>query len=129
MNTLKQDEVFPEWEPVPWDETGPKAEVQQQGFDARAGKALVWIKLEWESFPSAGIFGHDREWFMSRDIAFYTTCEGEDFILIRNTWHGFPDPPEWGLASRAAGTTQGDWSVWGCFPKLPKAWVVPGVSS
>jgi hypothetical protein len=26
-----------------------------------------------------------------------------DIILIQNTWHGFPDPPEWGLASRPAG--------------------------
>lgn len=22
-------------------------------------------------------------------------------LLIQNTWHGWPDPPEWGLASRS----------------------------
>jgi hypothetical protein len=51
--------------------------------------------------------------------------DGEDLLLIRNIWFGFPDPPEWGLASRPTGMSDADWKHWGHFPDIPEAWVLP----
>jgi hypothetical protein len=126
MSLFKRDDVFPEWEPIPWDATGPQVDEQERGFYQRALKPLVWTKVDWKNFPESGIFGRDRHWFVSHDIEYVTTFDGEDLILIRNTWFGFPDPPEWGLASRLAGNAEASWRMWGRFPDLTAAWqVVP----
>ncbi len=127
MSIYRRDGVCPEWEPIPWDATGPAVDAQERGFHERAGKPLVWMKIDWQDFPSHGIFGQDRDWFVSRDIAYVTTFDDEDFVLIQNTWHGFPDPPEWGLATRLTANPRAGWSTWGHFASLPKAWSVPDV--
>lgn len=126
MAIYRRDDVLPEWEPIPWKLAGKKADVQERGFHERALKPLVWTKVDWKIFPSEGIFGYERDWFVSNEIAYVATYNGEDLILIDNTWAGFPDPPSWGLASRATGSN--DWQMWGHFPDLPKAWTVPGES-
>ncbi|MBN3726007.1 hypothetical protein [Burkholderia sp. Ac-20379] len=125
MNLYRRDDVFPAWEPIPWNMTGAAVDAQELGFHVRARKPIHWTCTPWHDFPQSGIFGRDREWFSSNDIAFYATFEGEELILIQNTWHGFPDPPEWGLASRPAGQAEASWSQWGHFPDLPTAWVMP----
>lgn len=125
LSIYKRDEVFPEWEPIPWDLKGAQADLQEAGFHRRAEKPLTWVKIAWGSFPAEGIFGRHREWFASNEIEYCTTFEDEDYLLIRNTWHGFPDPPEWGLASRPSGKTDDAWQGWGHFPTLPPAWTVP----
>jgi len=51
----------------------------------------------WKNFPDGGIFGQPRDWFVSNDIVCVAISDTEELILIQNTWHGFPDPPEWGL--------------------------------
>ncbi|HEX2837383.1 MAG TPA: hypothetical protein VHN77_04560 [Phycisphaerales bacterium] len=128
MSVPERDNVFPEWEPIPWNATGPEAGAQSQGFLVRAGKPLVWMKVDLQQFPADGIFGQGRDWFVRHDIAYVTTFEDEDFVLIQNTWFGFPDPPEWGLASRPTGNSDAKWSMWGHFPHVPKAWSLPDVS-
>lgn len=125
LNIYKRDDVFPEWEPTPWDLKGVQADLQEAGFHRRAQNPLAWVKIAWGSFPVEGIFGRDRAWFANNEIEYCTTFEGEDYLLIRNTWHGFPDPPEWGLASRPSGQTNDEWQKWGHFPTLPPAWSVP----
>jgi hypothetical protein len=125
MSIYKRDSVFPEWEPVPWNAKGPQVDAQERGFHERALKPLVWTKVEWKDFPENGIFGRNRDWFSQNDIEYVTTFDGEDLILIRNTWYGFPDPPEWGLASRPAGNADTPWEMWGHFPHLPTSWLVP----
>jgi hypothetical protein len=75
-------------------------------------------------FPPTGIFGHDREWFSTYDIAFVSTADGEDLVLVRRASYGFPDPPEWGLASRPSERHDLNWSNWGSFPDLPARWVL-----
>lgn len=122
MGIYKRDDVNPEWEPIPWDAEGPEVDEQDRGFRERARKPLVWTKLDWNNFPHGGIFGRDRGWFVGHDIEYVTTFDGEDLILIRNPWSGFPDPPEWGLASRPAGDMEAAWQMWGHFPDLPAAW-------
>lgn len=125
MSIYKRDEVDPEWEPIPWDASGPQVDEQEKGLHERALKPLVWKTFDWINFPENGIFGRDRDWFVSHDIAFVATFGYEDFILVRNTWFGFPDPPEWALGSRPAENTQTRWTMWGHFPDLPSAWSVP----
>ena len=125
MSIYKRDDVFPEWEPIPWDAQGAEVFEQEMGFHERALKALIWTRVDWKNFPAQGIFGKDREWFSGHDVAYVTTFGDEDLILIRNTWFGFPDPPEWGLASRPAGNRESRWKRWGHFSDLPAAWRVP----
>lgn len=125
MSIYKRDEVDPEWEPIPWNARGPQVDEQEKGFHERALKPLVWNKVDWKNFPEGAIFGRDRDWFVSHDIEFVTTFDDEDLILVRHTWFGFPDPPEWALGSRPAENTQARWTMWGHFPDLPSAWNVP----
>lgn|SRR5690606_21080303 len=125
MGVYNRDPVFPEWEPIPWDATGSKADEQERGFHQRALEPLVWSRVDWKNFPAGGIFGRPREWFVGHDIVCVATSESEELILIQNTWHGFPDPPEWGLGSRAKGSTTTEWKLWGHFANLPQAWTVP----
>lgn len=115
-------DVFPDWEPIPWDAKGLRVLKQQRGFRKRARRPLAWTKVDRNNFPQGGIFGNNRDWFVGNDIEYVTTFDGEDLILIRNTWSGFPDPPEWGLRSRPAGDEQAQWQPWGHFPDLPAAW-------
>ena len=85
-------------------------------------KPLVWTKFDPMNFPEQGIFGKTKEWFTDHDIAYVTSFDGEDLILMQGMYHGFPDPPEWGLASRAAGQHGTAWEHWGHFAVLPVAW-------
>lgn len=121
----RRSAVFPIWEPVPWDAPARVAREQKTGFRKRAKLPIGWRAVPWTSFPAEGVFGHDRDWFSTRDVACFATFRGEELILIRNTWHGWPDPPEWGLASRPIGLRDPSWSPWGCFAEIPAAWNVP----
>ena len=125
MSIYSRDEVLPEWEPVPYDAAGPVADKQEEGFHRRALLPLSWEKVEWKQFPENGIFGRGRDWFVGNDIVCVCTHDGEDLILIRNTWFGWSDPPEWGVASRPVGKLEAPWEMWGHFPGLPSAWTVP----
>jgi hypothetical protein len=127
LGIYKRDKMNPEWEPIPWDANGPEVNEQERGFHQRALKQLVWSKVSMSSFPAKGIYGRDKEWFSRNDDAYVATFDDEEMILIRNTWSGFPDPPEWGLASRPIGDVDAQWQMWGHFPSLPAAWSVPDV--
>jgi hypothetical protein len=123
---LKEDssKAF-EWEPTLWNAEPSRAREQREGFDQRSIKPLVWTKIDSNDFPEEGVFGHDLRWFISHDIAYVTTFEGDDMVLIQNTYFGFPDPPEWGMAARPTGTTTVGWKLWGYFSDLPHAWQIP----
>ena len=125
MTRYKQDPVFPEWEPIPWHEVGSQREEQERGFQKRALKPVAWKKVNWTAFPEAGIFGQTKDWFSRHEIAYVATFDAEDLVLIQNAFFGFPDPPEWGLASRPARNAAATWEMWGHFPELPAAWQVP----
>ncbi len=125
MSIFKRDDVFPEWEPIPWNAKGPFVDEQEREFYRRAIKPLVWKKIPWQDFPEDGIFGQNREWFVEHEIEYVTSFDDEELVLIRGVWFGFPDPPEWGLASRRAGNPAASWEMWGHFPNLPSAWNVP----
>jgi len=127
MSIYKRDDVFPEWEPIPWNAKGPEVDEQERGFHELALKHLVWVKVNWKDFPENGIFGRDRDWFINHDIEYVATYDDKYLILIRNAWFGFPDPPEWGLASRSVDKAESSWTLWGHFPVIPAAWQLPEV--
>jgi hypothetical protein len=126
MSIYKRDDVFPQWEPVPWTSKGKAADEQERGFHQRALKPLLWEKIPWDQFPDSGIFGHQKAWLLEKDIQHFATFDGEDLFLIDNNWFGFPDPPRWGLVSRPVRQPEIAWQHWGHFPDLPDAWQFPG---
>ncbi len=125
MTIYKRDPVTPEWEPAPPDLLEDVAAVQEKGFHKRATASIVWKKVPLTDFPPECVFGHTRDWFLSHGVAFMATHGGEDLILTQSIWHGFPDPPEWGLLSRPKGQHDDKWTMWGFFPCLPACWVMP----
>jgi hypothetical protein len=104
---------------------GEAADEQEREFHRRATKEITWTKFNRSNFPDTGIFGMTLKWFSSNDIAFYASVDGEDLVLIQNIYFGFPDSPEWGLASKPSGEAKAPWTRWGHFPDLPKAWSFP----
>jgi hypothetical protein len=125
MSLYNRDPYNPEWEPIPWNASEDVAAEQERGFHQRAKAAIAWKLVPLDDFPIEGIFGRPREWFRSNDIVFFASHAGEDLVLIQNTWSGWPDPPEWGLASRPSGMSDAEWIHWGHFPRLPARWTLP----
>jgi len=109
-----------DWEAAPWDASDEIADRQLRGFRERSAKAVRWTAVR--DLPS-----HERDlfWKISPDVVYFAEHDGEQLLLLQLAWHGFPDPPEWGLASRAIGGEATRWSEWGYFAHLPEAWVVP----
>jgi hypothetical protein len=127
MSIYRRDDILPEWEAAPWPMDADEADKQEQGFYDRAQIPIRWQPIPWKAFPDEGVFGHQKDWLSSVDAAFFATVGEEDFLLIENTWSGWPDPPRWGLASRPRGQNN-QWDRWGHFPNLPPAWNVPATS-
>ncbi|HEX4847485.1 MAG TPA: hypothetical protein VFV30_05040 [Novosphingobium sp.] len=112
------------WEADPWDASDAVADLQLEGFQIRAAKAVSWSAI---SLVEGPIFGHDIEWLNSLEVEYVATHDLEDWLLMRLVYHGFPDPPEWRLATRAAGKFSHPWNSWGYFAQLPDAWKIPGI--
>ena len=121
MSIYRRGGVTPKWEPVPWTLKGRCADALEAGFHARALKPIDWRRPDWANFPSDGLFGQSRDWLRERDVAYVASLDAEDFLLIQNSWSGWPDPPEWGLVTRPSDGS-GPWVHWGHFPELPRAW-------
>ncbi len=115
-----------DWEPIPWDMGGDAAAEQARGFRRRAASPIAWTPVPFAAFPPGGLFGQGRDWFASNDVGWAAVFDGEDLILVSRLWHGWPDPPEFALASRPTGADDSAWMWWGSFDVLPAAWSVPG---
>ena len=113
------------WEADPWDATDEVADAQLAGFNARGAKPIVWARIRDAGGP---VFGIETLRLISADAEFYSTHDGEELLLMRLLWHGYPDPPEWRLASRAIGVAGAQWMSWGYFAAPPDAWKMPGDS-
>lgn len=88
------DSIDPTWEPVPWDLSVGDSRQQKEGYRKRSNLPIQWRPVPYTDFPNEGLFGKQREWFISNDIAYVAEHADEELILIQNIWHGFPDPPE-----------------------------------
>ena len=119
MNSAAND-----WEATPWDVSDDVADAQLAGYRERSAKPIQWLAVR-SIAPNEKLFGFEKQWFSSRDVEYFAEHDGEQLILIPLAWHGFPDPPEWGLASRAMGGGTASWNEWGYFAHLPTRWSVP----
>jgi hypothetical protein len=110
------------WEADPWNASDAIADAQLAGFETRAVMPIVWTSIR-----TAGpfVFGMDVTKLIGADVEFHATHGGEDMILMQLAWHGFPDPPEWRLATRPCDAVDQQWESWGYFEDLPEAWTVP----
>jgi len=113
------------WEPIPHNAGWRVLWHQRRGFKERSRWPLVWNTIDWSTFPEEGVFGHDRAWCIEREVHATCTYAGEDLVLTNLAWAGWPDPPEWGLWSRAENDRSAQWRPWGHFVLIPHAWSVP----
>lgn len=113
-----------QWEPDPWDASDAEAASQFEGFEIRSAKPLIWFPIR---SAKGLVFGTDAQKLINADVEYFATYDDEDMILMRLAWHGFPDPPEWRLATRPSSGRQEPWKVWGYFAKLPDPWVLSDI--
>lgn len=111
-----------EWEADPWDASDEVADAQLTGFRLRALEPIKWCAIRNSDIP---VFGIDLQKLLSADVEFHASHEGEALLLMRSPWHGFPDPPEWRLASKSLSIAEAEWTSWGYFADLPDAWEMP----
>lgn len=112
------------WEADPWDASDDVANSQLAGFRPRAGKHIVWNSIRHGDTP---VFGIERAKLIGADVEYHATDGAEELLLMRLGWHGFPDPPEWRLATRPRGQADQPWISWGYFADLPMAWTLPEI--
>ena len=110
------------WEADPWDATDEVANAQLSGFQNRAVKPIVWSAVR---DAASSVFGVGIQKLIGSDVEFYASHDGEDMLLMALAWHGFPDPPEWRLATRPSEQPNNEWESWGYFPELPQVWEIP----
>lgn len=110
------------WEADPWDASDDVANSQLAGFRSRAGKHIGWNSIRNSDSP---VFGIERDKLIGADVEYYATDGDEELLLMQLVWHGFPDPPEWRLATRPHGQTDQPWVSWGYFADLPTTWTLP----
>lgn len=113
------------WEPHPWDLDAPAADIQRQGFQVRAMAPVHWQRIPYDALPAAGLFGMGRDQLIAAEAVCHATADDEDWLLIQLVWHGFPDPPEWGLWTRSRTAPERPWQSWGHFSAPPAAWRLP----
>lgn len=114
-----------DWEADPWDASDAVADAQLAGFCERARKALVWTPVL--NAPKS-LFGIERQKLVGADVAYFATHDGENMLLMRLDWHGFPDPPEWRLVTLSSGSDD-PWKSWGYFATIPRSWQLPDKGS
>lgn len=110
------------WEADPWDASDVLADRQLAGFQLRASKPIEWVSIR-TSGPV--VFGVEVQQLIDADVVFYASHDGEEILLMQLPWHGFPDPPEWRLASRLTDNADPAWASWGYFADIPSAWKLP----
>jgi len=108
------------WEPIPWNSGFFRGRPSKRDFIERAQWSLAWRKAEDADWPPAEAVEADLDWARRTGTGFVSDSETETLYLIERDWFGWPDPPRWGLASRAK--ADGGWHLWGSFDDIPPAW-------
>lgn len=94
---------------------------QFEGFTLRATKIINWKHVSDSAWIAIKKFDLSDEKINELNVDYFAQADGEDLILLWNIWHGWPDPPEWGLASKPSGTNE-KWHGWGYFAEMPEKW-------
>lgn len=95
----------------------------KKGYRERASWPLTWRRAGLTDWPAISALGDDHDWARKTGTGFVAEFGNETLFLIDRDWFGWPDPPQWGLASFDA--AKGEWNLWGNFSDLPHAWTVP----
>ncbi|WP_448661314.1 hypothetical protein ACG3SL_11740 [Sphingomonas sp. CJ20] len=95
----------------------------KSGFDARAGWPLDWRRAGSAEWPTGHALGRDHEWARRTGTGFVAEFDDETLFLIDRDWFGWPDPPQWSLASHDRARDK--WQLWGSFDDVPSAWKLP----
>ena len=92
----------------------------------------IWAQTEYlrvlavlGDLPAEGLFGLTADQLRSAEAVCHATVQDEHWVLTQLLWHGFPDPPEWGLWTRPRNASGQPWTSWGQFAHLPPAWRLP----
>jgi hypothetical protein len=113
------------WEPIPWDAGFFTTIEQWNGFRVRSKKKIVWTKVDFRLGNELNVFGFDSDFLISNDVSYFSSKNDENYLLVENTWFGWPDPPKYGLISSINNTNKSKWKYWGHFDELPSNWAVP----
>lgn len=95
----------------------------RRGFRLRAGWPLTWRHAATHEWPPLPITADDFAWSREAGIGLVAEHGDEMLFLIDRDWFGWPDPPQWGLASYDRNRNR--WALWGDFDEWPKAWQRP----
>ncbi|AOU94482.1 uncharacterized protein AruCF_3591 [Achromobacter ruhlandii] len=87
--------------------------------------AVGWQSIPFGDLPAEGLFGLTADQLSSAEAVCHATVQDEHWVLTQLLWHGFPDPPEWGLWTRPRDAAGRPWTSWGQFAALPPAWRLP----
>ena len=116
-----QSQMF--WEANPWKAGFLRSRSMKKGYRERASWPLTWRRAGLNDWPAISALGDDHDWARKMGTGFIAEFGDEVLFLIDRDWFGWPDPPQWGLASFYAAS--GEWQLWGNFSDLPSAWTVP----
>ena len=111
------------WEPNPWTLGIFRSRRIKSGFNERAHWPLNWRRAGVEDWPTLSSLGSDHDWARKSGTGFVAEYGDEQLFLIDRDWFGWPDPPQWGLASYDR--TRNKWRLWGNFDDVPTAWSLP----
>ncbi|MGI4733483.1 MAG: hypothetical protein ACRYFW_17320 [Janthinobacterium lividum] len=111
------------WEPIPWKLSFLRSRWIKRAFRERTQLALDWRPAVEADWPPEEVLSDDLDWVRKTGTGFVADRGNERLFLFNRDWFGWPDPPEWGLAS--VGNFDGKWHLWGSFDTLPETWKVP----
>jgi hypothetical protein len=97
----------------------------KRGCNERIQLLLDWRRATEADWPPEHALADDVDWSRQMGVGFVAEAGDEKLFLFSRDWFGWPDPPEWGLAS--FNKVNGEWHLWGSFDVLPSTWKVPEV--
>lgn len=95
----------------------------------RAKTPQHWPDVEWrpaceEDWPPTEKLTGDLDWVRRTGTGWSAEFYEKRWFLFDRDWFGWPDPPEWGLASF---NTREGWRFYDDFDVFPSSWIVPKV--
>jgi hypothetical protein len=82
----------------------------------------TWKIAEVDDWPPVEVLGKDFDWARRTGTGFVAQFNEKTWFLFHRDWFGWPDPPEWSLASYNAAD---GWRFYKDFDVLPENWSVP----
>ena len=96
---------------------------RRAGFRLRADWPLLWRFAALEDWPPCALLGDDFDWANKTGTGFVADHGDETLYLIDRDWFGWPDPPQWSLASYDRRRDR--YYFWGDFNECRPAWRLP----